>query len=224
MTVAGLTVVGPRIAAAVLLSTALYTLVPGHLTHAEAPASTSRYAADGVYRARHPFQSTDRTGEFCFVSVSHFATGGGRGAGGRVLGAGEVEAFVCQERPTRSSLRQEQFRRMSPATASLPAISARASLSNGTGDSFVVPSCEERGRKGGKVANLPRAGAKQGKTKTARSPFKAHRATSRFSPTTYSPKKKIDLQKKRILFSSNRDNNNNTTVMLNPISNYFKEH
>ena len=165
MTVAGLTVVGPRIAAAVLLSTALYTLVPGHLTHAEAPASTSRYAADGVYRARHPFQSTDRTGEFCFVSVSHFATGGGRGEGGRVLGAGEVEAFVCQERPTRSSLRQEQFRRMSPATASLPAVPARASLSNGTRVSFAVPSCEERGRKGAKVANLPRAGAKREKQK-----------------------------------------------------------
>ena len=63
MTVASLNVVGPKIAAAVLLSTALYTFVPGHLTHAEAPSTTARYAADGVYRATHPYQSTDRTGE-----------------------------------------------------------------------------------------------------------------------------------------------------------------
>lgn len=67
MTVLGLTVVGPRVAAAVLLSTALYTLVPGHVTHAEWPATTPRYTADGVYRARHPFQSTDRTGESIFL-------------------------------------------------------------------------------------------------------------------------------------------------------------
>ena len=91
MTVAGLTVVGPRIAAAVLLSTALYALVP-QLSHSEAPATTARYAADGVYRARHPFQSTDRTGErersFCSSSVSFACVfeqsgrkkGAGRGA------------------------------------------------------------------------------------------------------------------------------------------------
>jgi hypothetical protein len=62
MTVAGLNVVGPRVAAAVLLSSALYTLVPS-LTHSEAPATTPRYAADGVYRARHRLQSSDRTGK-----------------------------------------------------------------------------------------------------------------------------------------------------------------
>lgn len=110
MTVAGLTVVGPRIAAAVLLSTALYTLVPGHLTHAEAPASTARYAADGVYRARHPFQSTDRTGECGF----DFGKGGGGCSARCEIG----QAFVC--RPKRSHIGNSFAEECTPASASAP--------------------------------------------------------------------------------------------------------
>lgn len=83
MTVLGLTVVGPRVAAAVLLSTALYTLVPGYVTHAEWPTSTPRYAADGVYRARHPFQSTDRTGKYLFRSLAFGGDDEKRGGGRR---------------------------------------------------------------------------------------------------------------------------------------------
>ena len=110
MTVAGITVVGPRIAAAVLLSTAAFVLVP-QMTHSEAPPTTGRYAADGVHRARHPLQSTDRTGELGFFPSFLFQIylqSGGKEVLSRGRGAGPS---FCHHLGRRSR-RLKQFRRL----------------------------------------------------------------------------------------------------------------
>lgn len=64
MTVLGFNVVGPRVLASVVLATAMYELIPGNVTHSAHPSSTDTYSNDRLLRMRHPFQSTDRTGEF----------------------------------------------------------------------------------------------------------------------------------------------------------------